>query len=240
MGGPDIAAKLVEALRRTDGKPDLRPVHAIGISATGYFEASDSRARLLHRRAFSGSPSFGHCPVLERIRLRGCTRRLVGRARNGDAISSHQRPGDGPDRDDADRVLRADPGNFPGLCHSRQTHPGEARVSLPKAPRPAGVEVASTQSLSGRNDQPRRRRDPVCGSKRLRQARGGPGGRNRRAGELSARGISRCPHVHRRCARQDASLGSLQLATRLRRSEHQNYGSGNRPIPAEGSSRSAR
>ena len=41
MGGPDIAAKLVEALRRTDGKPDLRPVHAIGISATGYFEASD-------------------------------------------------------------------------------------------------------------------------------------------------------------------------------------------------------
>jgi catalase len=41
MGGPDIAAKLVEALRRTDGKPDLRPVHAIGISATGYFEASE-------------------------------------------------------------------------------------------------------------------------------------------------------------------------------------------------------
>ena len=41
MGGPDIAAKLVEALRRPDGKLDLRPVHAVGIGATGYFEASD-------------------------------------------------------------------------------------------------------------------------------------------------------------------------------------------------------
>ena len=39
---------------------------------------------------------------------------------------------------------------------------------------------------------------------------------------------------------KSASLGSLQLATRLRRSEHQNHGSGNRPIPAEGSSQSAR
>ena len=41
MSDPDIAAKLVEALPRPDGKADLRPVHAIGISATGYFEASD-------------------------------------------------------------------------------------------------------------------------------------------------------------------------------------------------------
>jgi catalase len=41
MGDPDIAEKLVEALRRPDGRADLRPVHAIGISATGYFEASD-------------------------------------------------------------------------------------------------------------------------------------------------------------------------------------------------------
>ena len=41
MGDPDIAAKLVEALRRPDGRADLRPVHAIGIGATGYFEASD-------------------------------------------------------------------------------------------------------------------------------------------------------------------------------------------------------
>ena len=177
MGGPDIAAKLVEALRRTDGKPDLRPVHAIGISATGYFEASESRATIASPSIFRVDRVRVICPVLERIRLRGCTRRLVGRARNGDAISSVQRPGDGPHRDDADRVLRADPGNFPGLCHSRQTYPGEARVSLPKAPRPPAVEVASTQSLSGRNDQPRRRRDPVCGSKRLRQARGVPGGR---------------------------------------------------------------
>ena len=41
MSNPDIAEELVEALRRPDGRADLRPVHAIGISATGYFEASD-------------------------------------------------------------------------------------------------------------------------------------------------------------------------------------------------------
>ena len=41
MSNPDIAEELVEALRRRDGRADLRPVHAIGISATGFFEASD-------------------------------------------------------------------------------------------------------------------------------------------------------------------------------------------------------
>ena len=38
---PDIAEKLVKALRRPDGSEKLRPVHAIGIGATGYFEPSD-------------------------------------------------------------------------------------------------------------------------------------------------------------------------------------------------------
>jgi catalase len=37
---PDIAEKLVKELRRPDGSDKLRPVHAIGIGATGYFEAS--------------------------------------------------------------------------------------------------------------------------------------------------------------------------------------------------------
>ena len=41
MDSPDIAEELVKALRRPDGRLDLRPVHAIGIGATGYFEASD-------------------------------------------------------------------------------------------------------------------------------------------------------------------------------------------------------
>jgi catalase len=40
MNDPDIAEKLVDALILTDGSPKLRPVHAIGIGATGYFEAS--------------------------------------------------------------------------------------------------------------------------------------------------------------------------------------------------------
>jgi len=35
-----IAEKLVEVLHRPDGDPALRPVHTIGISATGYFEPS--------------------------------------------------------------------------------------------------------------------------------------------------------------------------------------------------------
>jgi catalase len=40
-GNADIAKQLVDVLRRPDGSPDLRPVHAIGIGVTGYFEASD-------------------------------------------------------------------------------------------------------------------------------------------------------------------------------------------------------
>ena len=41
MDDPSIAEKLVEALARPDGCPKLRPVHAIGIGATGLFVASD-------------------------------------------------------------------------------------------------------------------------------------------------------------------------------------------------------
>ena len=41
MGDLSIAEKLVEALIRRDGRADMRPVHAVGIGATGYFEASD-------------------------------------------------------------------------------------------------------------------------------------------------------------------------------------------------------
>ena len=42
MDDPSIAEKLVEALARPDGCPKkLRPVHAIGIAATGYFVASE-------------------------------------------------------------------------------------------------------------------------------------------------------------------------------------------------------
>jgi catalase len=63
MGGPDIAAKLVEALRRPDGKLDLRPVHAVGIGATGYFEASDVARDYCIAEHFQG----GRIPVTARF-----------------------------------------------------------------------------------------------------------------------------------------------------------------------------
>ena len=40
MDDTGVAKELVEALVLPDGRPDLRPVHAIGIGATGHFEAS--------------------------------------------------------------------------------------------------------------------------------------------------------------------------------------------------------
>ncbi|WP_298937764.1 catalase [uncultured Ruegeria sp.] len=40
MGDSGIAEKLVEVLQRPDGDTALRPVHTIGISATGYFKPS--------------------------------------------------------------------------------------------------------------------------------------------------------------------------------------------------------
>ena len=90
MDGPDIAEELVKALRRPDGRLHLRPVHAIGIGATGYFEASDVARDYCIAEHFQGGESH-HSALLERIRLRRCTRRLVGCPRNGDPISPRQR-----------------------------------------------------------------------------------------------------------------------------------------------------
>ena len=63
MSGPDIAEELVEALRRPDGRADLRPVHAIGIGATGYFEASDIARNYCIAKHFQG----GRIPVMVRF-----------------------------------------------------------------------------------------------------------------------------------------------------------------------------
>jgi catalase len=41
MDDPDIAENLVDALVLPDGSPNLRPVHAIGIGASGFFVASE-------------------------------------------------------------------------------------------------------------------------------------------------------------------------------------------------------
>ncbi|MEO0931645.1 MAG: hypothetical protein AAFY14_13525, partial [Pseudomonadota bacterium] len=40
MSDQDLAEKLVSVLQRPDGNTNLRPVHSIGISATGFFEPS--------------------------------------------------------------------------------------------------------------------------------------------------------------------------------------------------------
>lgn len=40
MSDPGLAEKLVSVLQRPDGNTSLRPVHSIGISATGFFEPS--------------------------------------------------------------------------------------------------------------------------------------------------------------------------------------------------------
>ena len=90
----------------------------------------------------------------------------------------------------------------------------------------------------GENDQPQRRRDPIRGSERLRQARRVPGGHDRRAGELRSRGLSCRAHVRCRGAGRSAPLGPLQLATRRRRSEHQSRGDARRSISANGTARS--
>jgi len=60
---PDIAEKLVKALQRPDGTPDLRPVHAIGIGATGFFEASDVARDYCIAEHFQG----GRIPVAARF-----------------------------------------------------------------------------------------------------------------------------------------------------------------------------
>jgi catalase len=62
-GDPEIAEKLVKALHRPDGRPDLRPVHAIGIGATGYFEASDVARDYCIAEHFQG----GRIPVIVRF-----------------------------------------------------------------------------------------------------------------------------------------------------------------------------
>jgi catalase len=54
MDDPGIAEKLVDALVLPDGSPDLRPVHAFGIGATGYFEASDVARKVCIAEHFQG------------------------------------------------------------------------------------------------------------------------------------------------------------------------------------------
>jgi catalase len=60
---PDIAERLVKALQRPDGKDNLRPVHAIGIGATGYFEASDVARDYCIAEHFQG----GRIPAIVRF-----------------------------------------------------------------------------------------------------------------------------------------------------------------------------
>ena len=49
-----IAKKLVDALARPDGSPKLRPVHSIGIGATGTFVASPVARNFCAAEHFQG------------------------------------------------------------------------------------------------------------------------------------------------------------------------------------------
>ena len=67
MDDPGIAEKLVKALARPDGSRELRPVHAIGIGATGYFVASDVAADYCIAEHFQGGKNPRHGAVFERF-----------------------------------------------------------------------------------------------------------------------------------------------------------------------------
>ncbi len=54
-GDGGIAAKLVDALHHPEGSPDLRPVHALGIGATGSFVASDCAKTFCTAAHFQGA-----------------------------------------------------------------------------------------------------------------------------------------------------------------------------------------
>ena len=63
MDDTGVAKELVEALVLPDGRPDLRPVHAIGIGATGHFEASPVARDYCIAEHFQG----GRIPVTVRF-----------------------------------------------------------------------------------------------------------------------------------------------------------------------------
>ena len=68
MDDPDIAERLVNALVLPDGNPYLRPVHAIGIGATGFFVASEVARDFCVAEHFQGEQIPGRGALLERIR----------------------------------------------------------------------------------------------------------------------------------------------------------------------------
>ena len=81
----EIVDKLIAGL--PDGDTSLRPVHAFGIGATGFSKLPTSRATSaapgISRATGSRSPSG-----FQRFWQRDQARRLVGRTRHGDAVSS--------------------------------------------------------------------------------------------------------------------------------------------------------
>ena len=64
-----IAEKLVKVLQRPDGDLSLRPVHTIGIGATGYFEPSPIAQNFCTAEHFREEPDWCQCAVFERIRV---------------------------------------------------------------------------------------------------------------------------------------------------------------------------
>ena len=91
MDDPSIAEKLVESLARPDGSPKLRPVHAIGIGATGHFVASDVARDYCVAEHFQGEKIDVTGTFFKRFGQCNSARRLVRRTRNGDTLSPRRR-----------------------------------------------------------------------------------------------------------------------------------------------------
>ena len=240
MDDPSIAEKLVEALARPDGSPKLRPVHSIGIGATGYFVASQAARDYCVAEHFQG----------EKIAV-------TVRFSNGSG-SATQHDGWSDVRGMATRFHLAEGAATDLIAMTLPeffTPTPETFLDFAVTAKPAPYLRESPWrkildmlrlTLPMRNPYPGETISPDAGAIQFRQSE--PirstcclrGSIDRRAGELCA-GVVPCgAYVHRHSAGQRAPLGSLHLATRRRRSEHEPNSDPGRQVPARGVARSPR
>ena len=224
MGDPDIADETgrgaPSSRRQSRPAPGARDRHR----RDRLFRGVRRRARLLHRRAFSGRAECrSRCASRtdQAARLYTTAGRTCAEWRR-DFTSTRTAPTTDLIAMTLSGVLRADPGDFPGLCQDRQTHPGEAR-SLPGESSSTCCELM----LPLPNPYPGETISPDAGAIRFADQNDYAKLAVSQAATIGApvsyapRGLSRRPYVHCRGAGRNAPLGSLQLATRRWRSEHQ-------------------
>ncbi len=161
MNDPSIAEKLVEALARPDGSPKLRPVHAIGIGATGHFVASDVARDYCIAEHFQG----------EKIDVTVRFSNGSGSATPHDGWSDvrgmatrfHLAEGDATDliAMTLAEFFTPTPETFLDFAVTAKAGAVFARIPMAENPRYAEADATYAQSLSRRNDQPGRGRDTL-------------------------------------------------------------------------------